>query len=170
MASLYDRLTTIGISRDYAFNRILPEWWVEECDEDPGVLLSGAMFLSRRLDINIGSLIREDAIEFNPIIARRINRDYPIDVSIAMAYRIAEMVDYAAYPGLQVPPIFFWLLPAIDTPFDELTTSFPNRTITIVNCQGRPVQTSLNEPLNEAIQWDLLSEDDADYLRSMLCG
>ena len=170
MATLYDRLATIGISRAYAFDRVLPEWWVEECDEDPGVLLQGAMFLSRRLDISIKSLLGPDPIEFNPIIARRINRDYPIDVAIAMAYRIAEIADYAACPGFQVPPIFLWFLPAIDTPFDELIASFHDRAISIVNCQGRPVEASINEPLNGVIRWELIGEDDADYLRSMLFG
>ena len=170
MATLYDRLATIGISRAYAFDRILPEWWVEECDEDPGVFLQGAMFLSRRLNINIGSLLSPDQIEFNPIIARRINRDYPIDAAIATAYRIGEIVDYAACPGFQVPPIFLWFLPAIDTPFDELIASFRDRAISIVNCQGKSVETSINEPLNEVIQWELVGEDDADYLRSMLFG
>jgi hypothetical protein len=168
MATLYDRLTTIGISRAYAFDRVLPEWWVQECDEDPGVFLQGAMFLSRRLNISIKSLLGPGEIEFNPIIARRINRDYLIDVAIAMAYRIAEIVDYAACPGVQVPPMFLWFLPDIDTPFDELIASFHDRTISIVNCHGRPVETSLNEPLNEVIQWELVGEDDADYLRSML--
>ena len=170
MATLYDRLAAIGISRAYAFDRVLPEWWVEECDEDPGVLLQGAMFLSRRLDINIGSLLGPDPIEFNPIIARRINRDYPIDVAIGMAYRIGEIVDYAACPGAQVPPIFLWFLPAIDTPFDELIASFRDRAISIVNCQGRLVEVALNEPLNEVIRWELVGEDDADYLRLMLFG
>jgi hypothetical protein len=170
MATLYDRLATIGISRAYAFDRVLPEWWVKECDEDPGVLLQGAMFLSRRLDISIKSLLGTDSIEFNPIIARRINRDYPIDAAIAMAYRIAEIVDYAACPGFQVPPIFLWFLPAIDTPFDELIASFRDRAISIVNCHDRPVEVALNEPLDGVIRWDLLSEDDIDYLRLMFFG
>ena len=32
------------------------------------------------------------------------------------------------------------------------------------------VQPTLNEPLDEVIQWELVGEDDADYLRLMLFG
>jgi hypothetical protein len=170
MTNLYDRLTTIGISREYAFDRILPDWWAEGCDEEPGSFIQGAMYLSRRLNISIDSLLDQGEIKFNPVIARRINRDYPIDAPIAMAYRIVEMVDYAAYSGFQVPPIFLWFLPTIETPFHELIASFHDRTIKIVNCHGRPKRTSLNEPLNKVIRWEMIGEDDADYLRSMLFG
>jgi hypothetical protein len=168
MATLYDRLATIGISRDYAFNRVLPEWWVEECDEDPSVFLKGVTALSQRLNVSIESLLGSGPIEFNPVIARRINRDYPIDAAIAMAYRIAEMVNNVAHPGFPVPPIFFWFLPVIDTPFSELIASFHDCAIQIVNCHDSAAQAYVNNPLTAVIQWELVGEDDADYLRAML--
>lgn len=100
MADLYQRVVTIGLPKKYLKTHIMPDWWTDEVDQDPNVLLEGALYLSRRLNLDIVSLIKEDTPRFkasnNPKFKTKKGTDLAqLDISKAIASRIAEIVAYA---------------------------------------------------------------------------
>ncbi|MEO1390524.1 MAG: ImmA/IrrE family metallo-endopeptidase [Cyanobacteria bacterium J06634_6] len=64
MAELYKRLSKLGLSKKYLRSTILPDWWTDEVDQTPGVFTQGALYLSRRLNLDIDSLLIEETPRF----------------------------------------------------------------------------------------------------------
>ena len=64
MADLYRRLAKLGLSKKYLQTNILPDWWTDEVDQTPGVFTQGALYLSRRLNLDIDSLLIEATPRF----------------------------------------------------------------------------------------------------------
>lgn len=100
MADLYKRVVAMGLPKKYLKTHIMPDWWTDEVDQDPNVLLEGALYLSRRLNLDIASLLEEDAPHFkassNPKFKTKKGTDLTqLDISKAIASRIAEIVAYA---------------------------------------------------------------------------
>lgn len=101
MADLYARLATIGFPKKFVQQKILPDWWTDEVDETPGVLTEGALYISRRLNLDMQSLLDcQSTLESNSscqpkfkLKAGTNNRQLIIPHLISA--RIAEMVAYA---------------------------------------------------------------------------
>lgn len=97
MADLYQRLAKIGLSKKYLRAHILPDWWSDEVDQTPGVVAQGAIYLARRLNLDIASLINEAQPRFNSSSSPKFKTNDGTDlaqlaVANAIASRIAEMV------------------------------------------------------------------------------
>ena len=60
MSDLYERLDAIGFPKKYLQNKILPDWWTDDVDVTSGVLVEGALYLSRRLNLDMRSLLGTD--------------------------------------------------------------------------------------------------------------
>jgi IrrE N-terminal-like domain len=101
MADLYDRLETIGFPKKFIQQKILPDWWTDEVDETPGVLTEGALYISRRLNLDMQSLLdRELHPEFKtpyqPKFKLKVGTDTDrLTIPYVISARIAEMVAYA---------------------------------------------------------------------------
>jgi len=97
MADLYTRLAKLGLSKKYLQDIILPDWWTDEVDATPGVLMEGAMYLSRRLNINIESLLTSETPQFISTATPKFKTQTKTDlqkavIPCAIALRIARMV------------------------------------------------------------------------------
>jgi hypothetical protein len=110
MADLYSRLAAAGFPKKFVRERILPDWWTEEVDQDPNVLLEGALILANRLNVNVRSLLENDGeILFAPTCQPKFKLKNGKDlqrlmVPRALAARVAELVAYSAkkpYSGLE---------------------------------------------------------------------
>lgn len=101
MADLYDRLAAIGFPKKFIQQKILPDWWTDEVDETPGVLTEGALYISRRLNLNMQSLLDfKLAPEFNfssqlKFKLKAGTNNHQLAIPHLISARIAEMVAYA---------------------------------------------------------------------------
>ncbi len=101
MADLYDRLETIGFPKKFVQQKILPDWWTDEVDETPGVLTEGALYISRRLNLDMQSLLDcKLSPEFNSPSQLKFKikvgtNNHQIAIPHLISARIAEMVAYA---------------------------------------------------------------------------
>jgi Zn-dependent peptidase ImmA (M78 family) len=68
MPVLYERLKEIGFDKDYVRSQGLPTWWDDELDADEDVVLEGAAHISRRLRLDLLSLLEERSPEFKPAL------------------------------------------------------------------------------------------------------
>lgn len=66
MAKTYAKLEVLhsGFSRDYVRQQGLPTWWDDELDADEDVVLEGAAHISRRLGVDLLSLLQSDKAKF----------------------------------------------------------------------------------------------------------
>jgi Zn-dependent peptidase ImmA (M78 family) len=66
MADLYKRLSTAGFPKKFIEQEILPDWWCKEFEETDNAITHAAMYLSRRLNLDMKSLLAIDTpIEFS---------------------------------------------------------------------------------------------------------
>jgi IrrE N-terminal-like domain len=109
MADLYDRLAGIGFSKKFVQQKILPDWWTKEADQDPDVVLEGAMYLANRLNVNVRSLLDTSvAVAFAPTYQPKFKLKNGTDlqrlaIPRALSARVAELVAYGCkqpYLGL----------------------------------------------------------------------
>lgn len=101
MSSLYDKLSQLGLNRDYVRNNGLPSWWNDELNDKPVAVLEGAGYIADNLNLDLESLLVEENIRFNPPPPTKFkqhnskNKDHP-HVAQALASRIAELIAYGA--------------------------------------------------------------------------
>lgn len=101
MADLYDRLATIGFPKKFVQQKILPDWWTDEVDETPGVLTEGALYISRRLNLDMQSLLdNKPRLKFKTPYQPKFKLTVETDterliIPHLISARIAEMVAYA---------------------------------------------------------------------------
>ena len=100
MADLYDRLDAIGFPKNFVQQKILPDWWTDEVDEAPGVLTEGALYISRRLNLDMQSLLDCQLYpEFKTPYQLKFKLKAGTDterltIPYVISARIAEMVAY----------------------------------------------------------------------------
>jgi hypothetical protein len=109
MADLYDRLAGLGFPKIFVQQKILPDWWTKEADQDPDVVLEGAMYLANRLNVNVRSLLDAgEAVAFAPTCQPKFKLKNGTDlqrlaIPRALSARVAELVAYGCkqpYLGL----------------------------------------------------------------------
>ncbi|MFN5396916.1 MAG: ImmA/IrrE family metallo-endopeptidase [Pseudanabaena sp.] len=107
MSDLYQRLDAIGFPKKYLQNKILPDWWTDDVDATSGVLVEGALYLSRRLNLDMRSLLGADT---KPVFEAACQPKFKLKVGTnkeqlmiprALSARIAEMVAYACLQPYQ---------------------------------------------------------------------
>ncbi len=108
--TLYKRLAEIGLSKTFIQEQALPDWWDEGCDQLPGSAIEAAAYISRRLNLDIKSLLKvESKPEFNQTCLPKFKAksgSLPEDLIAAhcIASRVAEMLAYTCKPAIQVLP------------------------------------------------------------------
>lgn len=101
MASLYQRLSQLGFPQSFIRTQALPEWWDEEVEETPGIEVEAAAYISRRLNLEVRTLL-------NPHLIPTFKGEYQgkfktkpqtqgdsLMIAYSMAKRVGEMVAYA---------------------------------------------------------------------------
>ncbi len=107
MADLYDRLAEIGFPKIFVQKKILPDWWTEEADQDPDVVLEGAMYLANRLNVNVRSLLDVgESAKFSPTCQPKFKLKngtnlQRLAIPRALSARVAELVAYGCKPPYQ---------------------------------------------------------------------
>lgn len=101
MSTLYKKLSKLGLSATYVRQAGLPSWWSDELNDQPAAVLEGAGHISKRLHLNLESLLKDDQeVKFKPLPTTKFKfhnqhqSDTP-DVSAQLASRVAEVVAYA---------------------------------------------------------------------------
>lgn len=59
MDDLYDRLATIGLSKQFVKENALPDWWCEEYEQEKGAIVTAASYISKLLNVDLKSLLDE---------------------------------------------------------------------------------------------------------------
>lgn len=107
MSDLYDRLADIGFPKRYIKKQILPDWWTDEVDATSGVLTEGALYISRRLNLDMRSLLGVDG---KPVFEPSCQPKFKLKVGTnkeqlliqcALSARIAETISYACLQPYQ---------------------------------------------------------------------
>lgn len=100
MSYLYDKLSQLGLNRDYVRNNGLPSWWNDELNNKSYAVLEGAGYIADRLNLDLKSLIvPEEEIKFNSPPPTKFkqhnsqNKDRP-HIAQALTSRIAELIAY----------------------------------------------------------------------------
>jgi hypothetical protein len=99
MADLYGRTTRLGIPKKFIREKVLPAWWTDDVDQTPEALTEGALYLSRRLNLDLTSLLYEETPRLISIGSPKFKTGDGTDfaklaVPYALAGRIAELVGY----------------------------------------------------------------------------
>lgn len=99
MADLYGRTSRLGIPKKFIREKILPTWWTDDVDKTPDALTEGALYLSRRLNLDLVSLLHEDTPRFISLGSPKFKTGGGTDfaklaVPYSLAGRIAELVNY----------------------------------------------------------------------------
>jgi Zn-dependent peptidase ImmA (M78 family) len=100
MDKLYQKLSALGLSASYVRRAGLPSWWSDELNDKPAAVLEGAGHISKRLHLDLESLLKEDQeIRFKPLPGTKFKyhaqsqADIP-STSHQLASRVAELVAY----------------------------------------------------------------------------
>jgi len=110
MTSLYERLSGIGFPEKFVREKALPDWWDEEFEANPGAVVSAAVYVSRRLNLDIASLLQPEAAPaFKQSCDAKFktqlkNPSQQLKVAQCMAARVAEMVAYTCVPEYKPLP------------------------------------------------------------------
>jgi Zn-dependent peptidase ImmA (M78 family) len=110
MASLYDRLNSLGFPKTFVREKALPDWWDDEFEATPGSVIEAAAYISRRLNLEIDSLLQPDrSPSFNQSCQAKFKTKQGTQIeqlflAQCMAARIAEMVAYACIPEFKPLP------------------------------------------------------------------
>lgn len=99
MSSLYDKLSQVGLNRDYVRNNGLPSWWNDELNDKPVAVLEGAGYIADNLNLALESLLVEENIRFNhpPLTKFKLhnrNSDKKPTVARSLVSRVAELIAY----------------------------------------------------------------------------
>lgn len=58
-----ERLLAIGLSEKFIREQGLPDWWDSEFEDIPGTSFEAATYISRRLNLDINSLLAPSSME-----------------------------------------------------------------------------------------------------------
>lgn len=101
MATLYERLSQIGFQKKFIKGKALPDWWGKDCESTPGAVIEGATYISRRLNLELSSLLDINTEpRFKNLCQPKFKKqpktkNQDLKVSHCLAARIAELTSYA---------------------------------------------------------------------------
>ncbi len=110
METLYERLSAIGLPEKFIREQALPSWWDEEFEDTPGAEVEAAAYISRRLNLDINSLLEPQTTPtFKQSYIARFKTKQGIIinellVAHCIAARIAEMAAFACTTELKLLP------------------------------------------------------------------
>ncbi|EAZ88224.1 ImmA/IrrE family metallo-endopeptidase [Crocosphaera chwakensis] len=100
MSTLYKKLATLGLNKQYIREYGLPSWWGDELNDKPFAVLEGAAYIADNFNIDLKSLLMpEQEAKFNPLPHTQFkqhnskNKEHP-KVASTLASRVAELISY----------------------------------------------------------------------------
>jgi len=112
MPKIYEKLSQLGLDKEYVRKQGLPSWWEDELEKEPVAVLEGIGHIAKRLHVDLSSLLVEgQTAQFKASLPhtkfkyyrQQQGSDIP-DVSYQLASRIAELVaDGVTPPYAQIP-------------------------------------------------------------------
>ena len=111
MATLYKRLSKIGLPEKFVREKALPDWWDKEFEATTGAVVEAAAYVSRRLNLDITSLLHP---KNTPVFKQSYKVKFktqqgtgtkPLKVAQYITARVAEMVAYACVPQCKLLPV-----------------------------------------------------------------
>lgn len=115
--TLYERLSKTGFNKKFIQDKILPDWWEKDCENTPGAVVEVATYISRRLNLELDSLLDKNyQPRFKNICQpkfKKQNNTNNNDLTVAyyLASRIAELtalackIEYQAIDRLSITEI-----------------------------------------------------------------
>ena len=98
MASLYQKLSKIGLKKNYVRKNGLPSWWDDELNDKPVAVLEGAGYIAKNLNLDLSSLLTpQEKVKFNRPPHTKFkqhnsqNNQHPY-LAQALASRFAELI------------------------------------------------------------------------------
>jgi Zn-dependent peptidase ImmA (M78 family) len=110
MKTLYERLSEVGFPKKFVRDNALPDWWDEEFEATSGAVLEAAVYVSRRLNLDIKSLLKS---ETTPTFKQSCQPKFktkqgtkPENILVAqcLAERVAEMIAYTCVTEIKPLP------------------------------------------------------------------
>lgn len=133
ISTLYDRLSAIGFDKTFIRSKALPDWWDAQFEATEGAVVEAATYISRRLNLDLTSLLKPDAIPTFKTASPAKFKLKPgseieqLKVAYGMASRVAEMVAYACIPeSKSLPNSAQQMRDEILTTLNPLEPSLPN--------------------------------------------
>ena len=100
MSTLYEKLATLGLKKDYIRKYGLPSWWDDELNDKPFAVLEGAGYIADNFNIDLKSLLTlGEEVKLNPLPHTKFkqhnskNKGHPY-VAQTLASRVAELISY----------------------------------------------------------------------------
>lgn len=99
--TLYERLSKIGFNKKFIQDKILPDWWEKDCENTPGAVTEVAAYISRRLNLELDSLLDKNSQpRFKNICQPKFKKQNNTNsneliVAYCLASQIAQLVAYA---------------------------------------------------------------------------
>jgi hypothetical protein len=100
MNDLYDRLTAIGLSKEFLRENVLPDWWCDEYEQEADATVTAAAYFAKLLNLNFKSLL-DDSLQpqFTLINQPKSKTQQGIDVgqlspAVAITAKVAAIVAY----------------------------------------------------------------------------
>lgn len=100
MATLYNKLKAIGFDKEFV-KKMLPDWWDRECETNPEGVIEGILYISRRLNLELNSLLDTNSTpKFKSSCQPKFKTsknitEETLKLSSVLASRIAELAAYA---------------------------------------------------------------------------
>jgi hypothetical protein len=101
MADLYQRLASVGLTKAFLLKQALPDWWCDEYEETEGAVVTAAAHVSKRLNLDLKSLLDEQAqprfvLTSQPKYKVQSGTDpQQLPVPSAIAAKVADVVAFA---------------------------------------------------------------------------
>ena len=106
MATLYKNLETIGFDKSFV-KKMLPDWWDGECESNPEGVMEGILYISRRLNLELDSLLdAKSTPKFKSSCQPKFKTSKSTEqktlrLSYSLASRIAELAAYGCNTDYQ---------------------------------------------------------------------
>lgn len=105
MSTLYEKLSTVGLSEKYVRQMGLPSWWDDELNEKPTAVLEGAGHIAKRLHIDLRSLLEADQdVQFKALPNTKFKYHLQSDSDVpSLSHQLASRVAELVASGVQAP-------------------------------------------------------------------
>jgi hypothetical protein len=64
--NIYEKLATIGITKDYLQRYALPDWWCDEYEKEPGAPIALASYTSKLTGLDLNTILSGEKLQSHP--------------------------------------------------------------------------------------------------------
>jgi hypothetical protein len=63
---IYEKLATIGLTKDYLQRYVLPDWWCDEYEQEPGAPIALASYTSKLTGLDLNIILSSEELQSHP--------------------------------------------------------------------------------------------------------